>query len=63
MFLNRHALVQLVNGIPTDIDILREQLIRHLVFFQYVVVRPRARERRAEEEAEDSVAAQRNQSA
>ena len=56
--LNRHALVQLVNGIPSSyIDILREQLVRHLVFFQYVVVCARARKRGAEEEAEDPVAA------
>ena len=54
LFLNRHALIQLVNGISTDIDILREQLVGHFVFLQYVVVGARARERGAEEKAEYS---------
>lgn len=52
--LNGHALVQLVNRIPTDIDVLGEQLVRHLVFLQNVVVGARAREGGAEEEAEHS---------
>ena len=38
----------------TDIDVLREQLVRHPVFLQYVVVGARAREGGAEEEAEES---------
>ena len=42
--LDSHTLVQLINGISTDIDILCEQLIRHLVFLQDVVIRARARE-------------------
>lgn len=59
---NRHALVQLDNGgigriavvvVTTDIDVLGEQLVRHLVLLQDVVVGPRAREGGAEEEAED----------
>lgn len=43
-FLDGHTLVQLINRISTDIDILGEQLVRHLVLLQDVVVRPRARE-------------------
>ena len=35
---NSHTLVQLINGISTYVDILGEQLIRHLIIFQYVVV-------------------------
>lgn len=59
---NRHALVQFDNGgigrmavvmVTTDIDVFGEQLVRHLVFLQDVVVCPRAREGGAEEEAED----------
>ena len=38
----------------TDIDVLREQLVRHLVLLQYVVVGARAREGGAEEESEES---------
>ena len=56
--LNGHALVQFDNGgiaAVTDIDVLREQLVRHLVFLQYVVVGARAREGGAEEETEESV--------
>ena len=49
--LNRHTFIQLINRISTDIDILREQLIRHLIFLQNVVISARARERGAEEEA------------
>ena len=56
--LNRHALVQLINRIPTDIDILREQLVRHLVLLQDVVIGPRARERGPEQEAEHPAPAQ-----
>ena len=52
MFLNGDALVQLVDGIPTNIDILREQLVRYLIFLQHVVIGAHARERGAEEEAE-----------
>lgn len=54
MHLNSHTLVQLINRISTDIDILCEQLVRHLVFFQDVVISPRAREGGTEEEAEHS---------
>ncbi len=54
--LDSHTLVQLINGISTDIDILCEQLIRHLVFLQDVVIRPRAREGRPEQEAEHPAA-------
>lgn len=39
--------------VTTDIDVFGEQLVRHLVFLQDVVVCPRAREGGAEEEAED----------
>ena len=54
--LDRHALVQVINRISaTDIDILREQLVRHPVFLQYVIVGARARKGGAEEEAKHSV--------
>lgn len=39
--------------VTTDINVLGEQLVRHLVLLQDVVVGPRAREGGAEEEAED----------
>lgn len=52
--LNSHTLVQLIDRISTDIDILCEQLVRHLVFLQDVVISPRAREGGTEEEAEHS---------
>lgn len=61
--LDSHALVQLINRISTDIDILREQLVRHLVFLQDVVVGPCAREGGAEEEAEHPAAQRKDQSA
>ena len=56
MHLDSHALVQLINRISTDIDILGEQLVRHLVFLQDIVVGPRAREGGTEQEAEHSAA-------
>ena len=56
MHLDSQALVQLINRISTDIDILGEQLVRHLVFLQDIVVGPRAREGGTKQEAEHSAA-------
>lgn len=56
MHLDGHTLVQLINRISTDIDILCEQLVRHLVLLQNIVVGPRARERGSEQEAKHPAA-------
>ena len=56
MHLDGHTLVQLINRISTDIDILCEQLVRHLVLLQDIVVGPRARERGSEQEAKHPAA-------
>ena len=50
MFLDGHSLVQIVNGIATDIYVLREQLIRHFVLFKDVIVRPSSSKSRAKKE-------------